>query len=203
MQCNSQLGAKDVRLPLGFLQLQLWSNMRNVRAIRIFSVVGENGHFTGHFAILHTHPLPCDMFESFWDFHGYIVYFWQFLQVCAIWHARFRIWHVVWLVSRRKPTRQLTLWGLKWHVLLLGMWHRGRWHSRRKIVDFSRHSFLYFENVRWHFGVEVERQTEICQLTHHMHALCYFARVFVIWHAWFKIWHVAWLACEEEKPHVN
>ena len=87
------------------------------------------------------------------------MYFWQScLQVIDIRHAKtctkikctsidtqnFRFWHVVWLV-KEKTTRQLTLYKLKWHVLL-GIWHWGDILEENE--DDNWHSFLFLKTSR-------------------------------------------------------
>jgi hypothetical protein len=62
---------------------------------------------------------------------------------------------------RYKPTRHLTLYKLKWHMLL-GVWHWGD-----KLEDKSIwHSFFVSKNVSWHFGFEVERPLKFVKRTH-------------------------------------
>ena len=74
------------------------------------------------------------------------------------WHAQCRFWHVVWLV-KKKITRQMTLYKLKWHVLL-GIWHWG--DILEENVDVNWHSFLFLKtscdtldlklNVKWNLS---------------------------------------------------
>ena len=76
-------------------------------------------------------------------------------KVHVNWQAQFRFWHVVTLV-KKKITRQLILYKLKWHVLL-GMWCWG--DTLEQNVDANWHSFLFLKmpcatldlklNVKW------------------------------------------------------
>ena len=80
------------------------------------------------------------------------------IKMHVSWHARFRIWHVVWLV-KKKVTLRLTLSKLKWHVLL-GMWHWG--NILEEDVDVKWHSFLFLKmscdtldlklNIKWNLS---------------------------------------------------
>ena len=71
------------------------------------------------------------------------------------WHVQFRFWHV-----KKKTTHQLTLYKLKWHVVL-GMWHWG--DILEKNVHVNWHSFFIFENVMWHFWIRSWTSNKICQ----------------------------------------
>ena len=81
-------------------------------------------------------------------------------KVHVKWQARFRFWHVVTVtLVKKKTTRQLILYKLKWHVLL-GMWCWG--DTLEENVDANWHSFLFLKmpcatldlklNVKWNLS---------------------------------------------------
>ena len=77
------------------------------------------------------------------------------------WHAHFRFWHVVWLV---KEKTNLTLYKLRMTRITRHVEHWGEILDEN--VSVTWHSFLFMENVMWHFGFEDERQMKFVKHTH-------------------------------------
>ena len=77
-------------------------------------------------------------------------------------HTQFKIWHVVWLVKKKKYTSIDTLIiemiCIPRHVTL-------EWHLDEN-VDVKWHSFFVSENVTRHFGFKVEHQMTFVKHTH-------------------------------------
>ena len=71
------------------------------------------------------------------------------------WHARLRIWHVVWLVREKKPHVNWHFGKLKWHVRVRGA-------IPKENVDVNWHYILFFKTSRdivdWSWT-----SSEICQ----------------------------------------
>ena len=76
------------------------------------------------------------------------------------WHARLRIWHVVWLVREKKTTRELTLWKIEMTFTTSHVRVRGA--ITKENVDVNWHYILFFKTSRdivdWSWT-----SSEICQ----------------------------------------